>query len=368
MMTIMRNIMLTPYIVFAMAFFAFVLTCRLKVRTQAVWTMVLLACSAKFHVFRYICGSAFNPPEIPDWAIIGWGLAFVWVSFLGCLALPLVWWRSKVKAWLLPTVAFAISLIGVWNAIKIPELREVRLPFANLPPGLDGYRIAVITDIHCSASARRWRTERIVERVNSAKVDLICILGDNVDGQVADRLADVEPLKGLRAPDGVFAVAGNHEYYHDYYGWMSVYERLGLRFLENECAFPRPGLAVGGVPDMAAQRRHLTLPDVAKAFKAATNGEFRVLLQHQPRSAHANLEGHGIDLQLSGHTHGGFMPVFMELVRRFNNGFLSGVYEFGDRKLLVSKGVGQWAGFPIRICSSAELPIVVLESGKRHRQ
>lgn len=363
MMTIMRNIMLAPYVVFAAALVGYVFACRLRVRAQAIWTMLLIVCCAKFHVFRYLCGSAFNPPELPATLILAWGWAFAFAAFLGIVSLPLVWWRSRLKAVALTVVAAAIAGVGLWNSVKMPEVHEVTLAYPDLPRSLEGYRIAVVTDIHCSSSARRERTRNLVNLVNSVNADLICLLGDNVDGLPDRRARDLEPIRDLRAKDGVWAVTGNHEYYHDYFGWEDVYARLGLRFLTNECVFPRKGLALGGVPDLAASRRHLSLPNVQRAFAAATNGEFRVLMQHQPRMAHANVVGHHVDLQLSGHTHGGFMPVFSEIVRRHNQGFLSGLYPIEKGWLLVSNGVGQWAGFPMRLFTPSEIVVVVLKKG-----
>ena len=142
-----------------------------------------------------------------------------------------------------------------------------------------------------------------------------------------------------------------------------------MRFLRNECVFPHEGLALGGVDDEAIfrWRARATAPDVGSAFAAATNGEFRVLLQHKPKDARANVFS-GVRLQLSGHTHGGVMPGLNLLVYRANDGFVRGEYRiFADGaasgqegRLYVSPGCGQWAGFPVRFFDDPEISVLVL--------
>jgi predicted MPP superfamily phosphohydrolase len=136
-----------------------------------------------------------------------------------------------------------------------------------------------------------------------------------------------------------------------------------MRFLVNECVFPRPGLALGGVNDLIARSYRDVVPDVGRAFAAATNGEFRVLLQHRPERAEVNLRETGVDLQLSGHTHGGVAPVIRQFVSRHNAGFSRGIYRYGNSVLYVSPGAGQWAGFPVRFCNPSEITLITLARG-----
>ena len=200
---------------------------------------------------------------------------------------------------------------------------EVEIQCPGLPAALDGYRIVQVADIHVSAAAPRWRTEAIVALANAADADLAVCTGDIVDGTVHRRRRDVEPLKELKARDGVWFVTGNHEFYGDWDEWSALFDKWGIRFLRNECVFPREGLALGGVDDDAIfrWRAQATAPDVGQAFASATNGEFRVLLQHKPKEARANVFS-GVRLQLSGHTHGGVMPLLNILVYNANDGFV----------------------------------------------
>lgn len=264
---------------------------------------------------------------------------------------------------LLPLMAWGLALRGHQNGLRIPEVREIDLAYDNLPAELNGYRIAHLTDLHVSASARRWRTEAIVRRINELKPDIIVCTGDIVDGCVKTQGDDVAPLCDLTAHDGVYYCTGNHEYYLDSANWLRQYREWNFRLLENDCVFPRPSLALAGVPDHVGQRwKQSPAPDVSAAFAAATNGEFRVLLMHRPFDPKAKVDETPYDLQLSGHTHGGIMPVLNWIVKGLNGGYVRGLYAEEDgKRIYVSPGAGQWSGFPIRFCNDSEITLVTLK-------
>ena len=359
-----------PYAFFALTMATFVLPQRLKVRAQAIWSMALLACFSKFLCFASFGGHAFNP-DLPTPVIWTWDWLYSGAMILSALGLLTVFLRFRAKVWLLPVVAWGLAAWGLYNGVCVPSVHAVELKFVDLPPSLDGYRIAQLSDLHCSSAARRWRTQAVVDAVNALKPDLICLTGDLADGKASRVARHLEPIKELRAKDGVYACTGNHEYYHDYYGWtMHFYEKArDIRFLANACAIPRPGLAVAGVPDRAGRERGLdAVPDPRGAFAAATNGEFRVLLQHRPKGAEENCREVGVDLQLSGHTHGGIAPLLSWLVKLHNGGYVRGLYpapgRSGDRYLYVSPGSGQWAGFPMRFFNDSEITLLTLRRRK----
>lgn len=228
-------------------------------------------------------GSSIWRPELPELLIWLWRVAF-FGSLLLAVASPLyIFWRSRIKFILLPTICFGIAAAGVWNGVKIPEVQTIELHDKNLPADLDGYHIVQISDIHACCAARRWRTECIVAKANALNADLICLTGDQTDGTVAQRYHGIEPLRDLRSKDGIFAITGNHEHFYNMDEWCPVYRQLGIRLLENECAFPHPSLALGGVN--AFNAKGPAASDVAKTFAAATNGEYRILLQHRPNFA-----------------------------------------------------------------------------------
>ena len=363
-----------PFVVGLMIMFGLVFpNCRqlqLRTRTQAIWAMVILFCCSKFLCFKAFGGDEFTP-DLPAAVIWIWDWLYSGAIILAALALLTVFFRFRAKLWVLPVLAWGLAAWGLYNGFCVPAVHEVELKYSDLPASLDGYRIVQLSDLHCSSAARRWRTQAVVDKVNALKPDLICLTGDLADGKASRIARHLEPIKELRAKDGVYACTGNHEYYHDYYGWtMHFYEKArDIRFLANACAIPRPGLAVAGVPDRAGRERGLdAVPDPRGAFAAATNGEFRVLLQHRPKGAEENCREVGVDLQLSGHTHGGIAPLLSWLVKLHNGGYVRGLYpapgRLGDRYLYVSPGSGQWAGFPMRFFNDSEITLLTLRRRK----
>lgn len=350
-----------PLAVYALTCFTFVWRSSFRVRAKAIWMMTLLACFSKFVFFEVLGGHPFVP-MLPEKLIWLWDWAYSGAMILFALSLPF-FFRFRGKSVLLPLVAWSLSAWGLWNGLCLPVVVETELEFEDLPASLDGYRIVQLADIHASSAARRWRTQAIVDLVNAQQADLVCLTGDNVDGRIAQSRAFVEPLMELKAKDGVYACTGNHEYYFRYPEWKAGFydQAKNIRFLTNACAFPRPGLALAGVPDpIGLQKRSDVAPDVRLAFAAATNGEFRVLLQHQPKWAQANIREVGVDLQLSGHTHGGIAPGLSILVSHHNAGYDRGFYRYGRSILHVSPGCGQWAGFPMRFFNPSEITVIRL--------
>ncbi len=367
-----------PFVFCVLTFLMVFCTVPLRTRARAIALMVLLLCAGKTICFEAFGGNPFAP-ELPAAVIWLWTWGASSLSILFCLALAGLFLRFVLKklgscprlAWLvsLPVLAGALAALGCFNGWRAPDVEEVTLTFENLPASLDGYRILQISDIHASAAARRPRTEKVVELANAQNADLICLTGDYADGEAARQFRNIVPLKDLKAPDGILAITGNHEYYFDTHNWIPKYQSLtNIRFLVDACAFPRPGLAVAGVSDPVAVRFGFPAPDPDLAFASATNGEFRILLQHRPQVDYASLSGRApaarVDLQLSGHTHGGVAPVLDKLVASFNGGRVRGVYENAapdGRTIYVSPGAGQWAGFPMRFMNDAKLTLFTLK-------
>lgn len=324
--------------------------------------VLLTACAAKFLVFREFYGDAFSP-EAPERVLWAWN----WVYSGFMLLLPLavfarVLYLPRIMMLLLPIVAWGTAARGLYNGIRPPEVIEHNLEYASLPDDLYGYTIVQLSDLHISGAATRWRTEAIVEKVNSLNADLVVITGDVVDGTPEDQSVNVEPLRDLRARDGVYFVTGNHEFYHEFFTcWKPLYDSWGLQFVDDRCVIVRPSLALAGRYDMiAAQRYRLPSAPAHSLFTNVPDGAFRILLDHQPKRFLENIRESKIDLQLSGHTHGGVMPILRQLVRWWNGGFYRGLYTLDGKNLFVSPGAGQWAGFPMRFDNDAEISVLRL--------
>ena len=263
--------------------------------------------------------------------------------------------RRRFVSGALALGASGVAAKGVYDGVRLPDVVNVSIGFPDLPPAFDGYRITQLSDIHASAAARADRTAGIVRLVNALNPDLVAITGDFVDGPVHLRAADVLPLAGLRAADGVVGCTGNHEYYSGYGYWRTVFRRCGIKMLENE----RLAVARGGDAIAVIGQNDPVSFDTDITSACAGAPPFRILLAHRPTSLaeHAAL---GIRLQLSGHTHGGAVMGFDRLVARANEGHVRGLYRESGITLYVNAGTGQWAGFPTRLGVSPEITCITL--------
>lgn len=279
--------------------------------------------------------------------------------------------RPLVRLAVVGGLGVVLATFGQWQGLKVPEVRDYTVTFPNLPADLRGLRIALLTDLHVGPLYDAAWTTELVRRVNAAKPDLIAVVGDIVDGPVSLMLPHVAPLGDLRAPLGVFYAPGNHEYYSGYREWMQAVDSLGLHILENAHVQLSAGtatLTVAGVADPAGLRyrgSNLPVPDIQAALtgapsKAPPPATFTLLLAHQPRNTAENAAA-GVDLQLSGHTHGGTILPLQPLIRDFNDGFVSGLYTVDAMRLFVSNGAGLWSGVSLRLGVPSEIPLLQLQ-------
>jgi predicted MPP superfamily phosphohydrolase len=259
-------------------------------------------------------------------------------------------------------VAVIITIgYGLVHARRGPFVRRVRVPLAKLPGEASGYTIVQLTDIHIGWTLGAQFAERVVATVNALAPDLIVLTGDLVDGNVGKLAPQVAPLGELRAKDGVYAVTGNHEYYWNADAWIAHLGSLGVRFLRNDRVAIRGWFELAGVDDitsgaMAAGHGE----DIPRAVAGRDPAMPLVLLAHHPRSV-AGAAAAGVDLQLSGHTHGGqLLP--LGYLARFFEPRVAGLARFGTTWLYVSEGTGFW-GPPLRVGTSCEIAMIELERG-----
>jgi predicted MPP superfamily phosphohydrolase len=262
--------------------------------------------------------------------------------------------------------AASVGLVGFGAATALgsPDLLRVPVRLRRLDPAFAGYRIAVVSDIHLGPLAGRAHTERIVDMINSTTPDLVAIVGDVVDGTVEELGAAVAPLRDLSPRDGTFFVTGNHEYFvDDTFAWLRELERLGVAPLRNENTILRRGAGVlnlAGVNDLAGESRS-DAPDFNAALAGLDPAGPTVLLAHQPVMA-AEAAERGVDLQLSGHTHGGQMWPFHYLVRTVQPS-LAGLSTVDETQLYVTRGAGFW-GPPLRVGAPPDITVLSLEGSE----
>jgi predicted MPP superfamily phosphohydrolase len=365
-----------------------------RVRLAGNWVMLGLLVL----VFVTLVGSRFVGPKVSRWfawpGYIWLGLMFYLVLFLLLLELP----RLALRRWSrgTPLVATAATTVespppaapagsrrvfiartaavvagvasagvvgaGMVSALGPPELTRLRIPLRRLAPSLAGFRIAVVSDIHLGPLRGRGHTERIVRMINETEPDLVAVVGDLVDGTVEQLGTAAEPLRDLVSKQGSYFVTGNHEYYTDYQPWLVELDRLGVHPLRNErLAISRDDAAfdLAGINDVTG-RSYSDPPDLARALAGRDTTRPVVLLAHQPVQV-GQAASRDVDLQLSGHTHGGQFYPFHYVVRLAQPS-LSGLSKVDDTWLYVSRGAGFW-GPPIRVGAAPEITVVELDRG-----
>jgi len=251
---------------------------------------------------------------------------------------------------------------GVSSALGAPVVERVPIALRRLGRPLDGYRIALISDVHLGPILGRAHTERLVRTINDLRPDLVAITGDLADGSVEDLGRGGEPLRDLRSTHGTFFVTGNHEYYTgDLPNWLSALRGWGVNPLLNDRAEITRGAAafdLAGVNDPTGQW-YDDAPDFTRALGDRDPARPVVLLSHQPVQVRDSAKL-GVDLQLSGHTHGGQMCPFNLLVP-LQQPAVAGRFRFGDTQLYVTRGAGFW-GPPVRVAAAPEITLVELRS------
>ena len=253
---------------------------------------------------------------------------------------------------------------GVTRALGDAEVVDVPVTLARLPAALDGFTIVQLTDLHVGGTIGRSFIAELVARTNTLGADLIVLTGDLVDGSVEQLRDAVAPLGELRAPHGVYLVTGNHEYYAGATAWVDHFGTLGLRVLRNErVEIARGGAAfdLAGIDDHGAKRFTAGHgPDLARALAGRDPARAVVLLAHQPRQVRVAAR-HDVDLQLSGHTHGGQVWPWHYIVSLQQGGLLAGRYTVGGTQLYVSRGPSYW-GPPVRVGAPPEITRVILRA------
>ena len=314
------------------------------------------------------------------WAIYPW-MGFALILFVTLVATDAVWFFLKfVPLSHLPepqsllqfcfgvvalSVTGILGAIALWNGLRFVKVKPLMIKLDRLPQSLDGTRIVQITDLHIGALIKGDWLQKVVNNVNALKPDLIVITGDLVDGSVEDLRAHVDPLANLEAPMGIYFITGNHEYYSGVEPWCDYIAGLGIRVLRNERVSISAGtdsisFDLAGVDDWGSSHFPGEGPNLKKALRGRDPNKALILLAHQPAAIHEAAE-QGVDLQLSGHTHGGQIWPFTYLVY-LQQPYTTGLHRYNKQtQVYISSGTGFW-GPPMRLGTAAEITHITLRS------
>jgi predicted MPP superfamily phosphohydrolase len=273
----------------------------------------------------------------------------------------------KRAAAVFPAIALPSGLVGVaesYAPIRIP-IKEI--PIAGLPTALRGFKIAHLSDLHLGYYVHLDHLEVAVENIRPHQPDLVVFTGDISDN--LDLLPQVIEIVNTLSPRyGIYAGVGNHEYYRGITEVKKIFSKAPFPMLINQHININVGSApifLGGADDPRTLRRDYTAflrNTIETTMSNAAGSAFRLLMCHRPEGFNYSALK-GIDLVLSGHTHGGQIglggrsllePIFPEK-------YLWGIYRRGKTTLYTSGGMGHW--FPFRLGVPAEAPILVLTKG-----
>ncbi|MFI5954533.1 metallophosphoesterase [Cryptosporangium sp. NPDC051539] len=273
--------------------------------------------------------------------------------------------RSRIVAVAVVVVGAALLIWGNYEAMRVPRVRSLDVVLPRLGAGLDGTRVVLIADTHYGPIDRAPWSRKVAAVINDLDADVIAHAGDIADGTPDQREEQAAPLGTLDARLAKVYVTGNHEYFNEAQGWLDRMTDLGWNSLHNRHVVVERGgdrLVVAGVDDVTAKGSGLPghRTDLPGALEGADPELPVLLLAHQPKFVKHAAEA-GIDLVVSGHTHGGQMWPFNFLVR-LDQPVVRGLSAHGERtQLYTSGGTGFW-GPPFRVFAPSEITVLTLRA------
>jgi len=276
---------------------------------------------------------------------------------------------SAIRATIVASGAAIAGVAALRSGLGPPRHQRVEIELERWPRAFDQFRIVQITDIHIGKILGRRFAEHVVRRVNDLAPDLIAVTGDLADGEVRELADEVAPFGRLRAKRGVFFVTGNHDHYSGVVPWVAKVGELGMRALRNERVEIREGDAVFDLIGVDDHRGSMIRDDGRESLPRALAGRDvrrpAILLAHDP-ATFRKASKLDIDLQISGHTHGGQIWPFCYIVR-LAVPFVAGRYRRNGSELYVSRGTGFW-GPPMRLFAPSEITELVIRSASVNRR
>ena len=263
----------------------------------------------------------------------------------------------SLRGWAL-ILGGVLSLTALVQGLRPPVVKHHEVHLSGLPKEMDGKVLVAMSDLHLgSLLGERWLAARIAQ-VRAQQPDLVVLLGDIFEGHGLDRESLLPVLGRLKAPMGVWAVLGNHEYHGGTDRNMSLFREAGIRVLRSRWEEIRPGLILAGVDDLTSWQRAGKGGDPMSKTLANRPPGATILLSHTPWQAEKAAKA-GAGLMLSGHTQGGQIWPFSYLIRLVYP-LLGGRYEVAGMTVIVCRGTGTW-GVRMRLWLPAEIIRVTLK-------
>ncbi|MDO5472377.1 MAG: metallophosphoesterase [Akkermansia sp.] len=364
---------------------------RVHAAVKVLLLLLTLIAAFKFHILYMIEGENFFTPALPPavvwsgcWlfcAVTGYALFLLAADIIRLplyLGLWLIRKRRPGETWRSLSQAFNLSLLllimgltahGTYSGTVAPQVTQVHIKLPHMPASAAPLRLVQLSDLHADSTKNADFYRDIVERTNALKPDIVLITGDLADGPATVFGKALEPLADLDSPLGIYAVTGNHDCFHGTKEWLAYLRGLGVTFIDGEVISLSTELEGGirkelrliGVPDPIMSHSGMSLPSLSELTSDIKERSVpTVLLAHRPNTA-AEAAQYPIDLQLSGHTHGGQFPGLQQMVARMNGGYVYGLYRVGDMQLYVSPGTSLWTPVCLRIGVPPEITLITLQ-------
>lgn len=325
------------------------------------------------------------PLEHCDCRLLVGTLAAVIYGWMGASFL-FFWLALAVDAWRLPARLFrlpvptarhaflgvaaatvALSAYGVHEALN-PRVERLEIVTDKLPPDTGPVRIVLVSDVHLGVTMGPRRLPAILEQIKALDPDILISTGDMVDGGAVHLEGSAARFAAIHPRYGKYAVMGNHEQYRGLEMSLAFHEQAGFRSLRGEVVEVLPGLLIAGVDDPGRGGPGVASPggidttDDTTLLAGLPHNKYVIFLKHQPVPPRLGLER--VDLQLSGHTHGGqIFPFYWATRLRYDFG--PGLHELpGGGRLYLSRGTGTW-GPPMRVLAPAEITLIELVPAER---
>lgn len=270
------------------------------------------------------------------------------------------WWAGIVAAIVL-IVIFVYGFTYGWVRLKV---RNEEMVFPDLPKAFDGYRILQFSDLHIGTFFRQpWFLDKLLCEMKAQHTDLVVFTGDLVNLKASEASTFINILSRISAPDGVFSILGNHDYYDVHGAVTRMEEQLGWHVLnDTHCMIHREEaqIALIGVQHIG-EPPFISHGNLQAAMEGVPDRVFKILLSHNP--SHWRMEVVGstdIQLMLSGHTHAAQMRIGPLSPARLIYREWGGWYTKGNQRLYVSSGLG--GTVPFRLMAWPEINVITLRS------
>ena len=364
-----------------------IFTTKLKWPIKIILTLLVLIIFNKFKILRLL-GGAYFAPNVSA-ATLLWSAHFyvtlliffflLVISEVSILLTKLIFKKVELSTSLLNKIklaefvlAIGLAIFGIYNGLAAPRVREITIYSEKIPQNSNNLRLALLSDLHIDRVNDKKHIQEVIDITNAQKPDYILLTGDLIDGKSKKHYETLALLGELKAKYKTFAVSGNHEYYSGNFDKIiASLKNSNIIYLENASVLEEKfNIRFCGIPDrkaMNAKKTSRVVPNIALAVKDSKKEEYKILLSHNPQTAYEAAK-HGIDLQVSGHTHGGMFWGLDLLVGLMNKGFSFGTYYVGNLRLEITNGACLWSGFPVRIGHPSEILIIKLLSSPHQKK